>query len=79
MACQDLSWLHDMFYALDEEEKIQKTNYVLQFEIWRQTDIVGPYYTSQGANFTMACVHDAMILLAAYNFNILAVIGDGAS
>ena len=85
MASQDLSSLHDVFCALDEKEKIQKTNYVLQF-VWRDMtskfDIVGPYYTSQGgfdANFTMACVHDAMFLLAAYNFNILAVIGDGAS
>ena len=45
-------------------------------------DIVGPYYTSQGGfdtSFTMACVHDAMFMLAAYNFNILAIVGDGAS
>ena len=85
MGSQDLSSLHDVFSALDEEEKVQKTNYVLQF-VWRDVtskfDIVGPYYTSQGgfdASFTMACVHDAMFMLAAYNFNILAIVGDGAS
>ena len=34
MASQDLSSLHDIFCVLDEEEKIQKTNYILQF-VWR--------------------------------------------
>lgn len=27
----------------------------------------------------MACVHDAMYLMASYNFNVRALIGDGAS
>ena len=85
MASDELSSLQDLFCGLDEEEKIRKTSYILQF-VWRhgtsKFDVVGPYYTSEkgfDANFTMACVHDAMHLFAAYNFNILALIGDGAS
>ena len=45
---EDLSSLQDIFREVDNEEKVKKTNYVLQF-VWRDAtskfDVVGPYYT----------------------------------
>ena len=85
MSSDDLSSLHDIYSSITDDEKVKATHYVPQF-IWRDLsskfDVVGPYYTSKGgfdAQFTMACVHDTMYHLAAFNFNVLALIGDGAS
>ena len=85
MSSADLPALHDIYAVLDDDEKVKQTHYVLQF-VWRDLsskfDVVGPYYTSEtgfDAQFTLACVHDAMYHLSAFNFKVLGLIGDGAS
>ena len=84
MSSAELPVLHDIYSTLDDDQKTHETHYVLQF-VWRDLtsnfDIVGPYYTSDGfdAQFTLGCIHDALFLFAAYNFNVLCLVGDGAS
>ena len=77
MSPSELPVLHDVFASLDDDQKTHETHYVLQI-VWRDLtskfDIVGPYYTRESgfdAQFTLGCVHDALFLFAAYNFNVL--------
>ena len=85
MSSAELPILHDLYSTLDDDQKTRETHYILQF-VWRDLtskfDIVGPYYTSEDgfdAQFTLGCIHDALFLFADYNFNVLCLVGDGAS
>ena len=85
MSSADLPSLHDIYSAIDEEEKMKETHYILQF-VWRDLsskfDIISPYYTSsQGfdSTFTMTCLQDALLHFEMFSFHVLALIGDGAS
>ena len=64
MSPEDMSSLHDIYMAYDEDTKTEQTTYVLQF-LWRDLtskfDIVGPYFTSSGSvktKFTVTCVFE---------------------
>ena len=85
MTPEEMSTLHDIYKCFDQEEKTEKTSYVLQ-TLWRDLtsdyDIIGPYYTSSGGlknKFLVACVFDAMRQFQQFNFAVMAVVCDGAS
>ena len=85
MSSADLPSLHDIYSAIDDDEKMKETHYMLQF-VWRDLsskfNIIGLYYiSSQGfdSTFTMACLQDALLHFEMFNFHVLALIGDGAS
>lgn len=70
MSSDDFIGLHDVYQGLREEEKCQKTSYVIQF-LWRDLsssfDVVGPYYTcpsSMETQFLHSIVTRTMLNLA---------------
>ena len=85
MSPEDMSSLHDIYQAYDEEAKTEQTSYVLQF-LWRDLtskfDIVGPYFTSSKgikAKFTIACVFETIKLFQLYRFETSGIVCDRAS
>lgn len=85
MSPEDMSSLHDIYMAYDEEAKTEQTTYILQF-LWRDLtskfDIVGPYFTSSKsvkAKFTVACVFETIKLFQLYGFETSGIVCDGAS
>ena len=87
MTQEDMLTLRDVYDAVEltKTSKTAKTSYVLQ-TLWRDLssdyDIIGPYYTSEGglkSKFLLACLFDAMRQFHQFNFNVSAVVCDGAS
>ena len=83
MTLEDMVTLRDVYNTV-EEDKTSKTSYVLQ-TLWRDLSsdyhMVGPYYTSEGglkSKFLLACLYDAMRQFHQFNFNVAAVVCDGA-
>ena len=81
MSSDDFSSLHDVYDGLSEDEKCQKTTYVVQF-LWRELssdfDIVGPYFncsSSMEAQFLHSVVTRTMLA----GFQVRALVCDGAS
>ena len=85
MSSDDLSSLHDIFEGLNEDDKCQKTSYVLQF-LWRdlssEFDVIGPYFncpSSMEAPYLHGMLTRTMLAFSQFGFNIRALLCDGAS
>uniref|UniRef100_A0A1X7SZ13 Transposable element P transposase-like RNase H domain-containing protein n=1 Tax=Amphimedon queenslandica TaxID=400682 RepID=A0A1X7SZ13_AMPQE len=85
MSSDDFISLHDVYQGLSEEEKCQKTSYVIQF-LWRDLsssfDVVGPYYTCPSSietKFFHSIVTRTMLVFSQFGFHIRALLCDGAS
>ena len=81
---EDMSFLHDVYMTLGDEQP-QQANYMLQF-VWRVVtssfDIVGPYYSSLESlksKFILVCVFKTIKIFQLYGFQTLVPICDGAS
>lgn len=85
MTSDDFSSLHDVYEDLDQEERCQKTKYVVQF-IWRDLssdfDVIGPYFTipsTMEAKYLHSLVTRTMLAFAQFGFGVKALLSDGAS
>ena len=85
MCSEDISSLHDVYSDIEDNEKCQRTNYVLQF-LWRyltsKFDVIGPFFTCSSSIDT-AYLHSVlakvMLSFHQYGFRIRALVCDGAS
>ena len=85
MSADCLPSLHDIYRVLDEGHRTYQASYFPQF-LWRDVtskfDVVGPYFTSDTnfeAKFLASCLFEALFVFEAYNFEVLALVCDGAS
>ena len=85
MSFDDFSSLHDVYDSLSEDEKCQKTTYVVQF-LWRDLssdfDVVGPYFncsSSMETQFLHSMVTRTMLAFSQFGFQVRALLCDGAS
>ena len=74
-----------MYDGLSEDEKCQKTTYIVQF-LWRDLssdfDVVGPYFncsSSMEAQFLHSMVTRMMLAFSQFGFQVRALLCDGAS
>lgn len=85
MCSEDFASLHDVYEDLDEDEKSQKTTYVIQF-LWRDLssdfDVIGPYFTidsTMEAKYLHGIVVRTMLSFTQFGFGVRALLSDGAS
>lgn len=85
MSSEEFISLHDVYEGLIEDEKCQKTSYMLQF-LWRDLssdfDVVGPYFncsTTMEMQFLHSIVVKTMLCFCKFGFNVRALLCDGAS
>lgn len=85
MSSDDFISLHDVYQGLSDDEKCQKTSYIIQF-LWRDLsssfDVVGPYYTcpsSLETQFLHSIVTKTMLVFSQFGFHVRALLCDGAS
>jgi hypothetical protein len=85
MSSDDFISLHDVYEGLQEDEKCQKTAYILQF-LWRDLssnfDIMGPYFTC-ASSIEMHCLHSMVVrtilTFSQFGLGVRALLCDGAS
>ena len=75
MSHEDMANLLDVYQTLDSDAATKSTTYILQF-LWRDLtssfDVVGPYYTSNGAmesKYILGIVLETVKLFHLYGFN----------
>ncbi len=85
MSSEDFISQHDVYDGLSENEKCQKTAYMVQF-LWRDLsldfDVVGPYFSCSSSLETQslhAMVTRTMLVFSQFGFSIRALLCDGAS
>ena len=85
MTPDDLPNLLDVYQTLDSDVSTQSTTYIMQF-LWRDLtssfDVVGPYFTSNGAfesKFIVGVVLEVIKVFHLYGFNTSLLVCDGAS
>lgn len=85
MSHEDMANLLDVYQTLDSDAATKSTTYILQF-LWRDLtssfDVVGPYYTSNGAmesKYILGIVLETVKLFHLYGFNTSLLVCDGAS
>jgi hypothetical protein len=85
MSAEDFVSLYDVYEGLQEDDKCQKTAYILQF-LWRDLssdfDIVGPYFNCSSSIETLsfhAMVIRTMLVFSQFCFGVRALLCDGAS
>ena len=82
MTPDEMATLQDLYMELDEDPTTSKADYVLQ-TLWRDLstnhDIIGPYYTSTGTKFMLACLMDSLQHFHAFGFKVSLIIVDGAA
>lgn len=85
ISSEDFVSLHDVYEGLCEDEKCQKTAYVVQF-LWRDLssdfDVVGPYFNCSSSLETQslhAMVTRTMLAFTQFGFGVRALLCDGAS
>lgn len=85
MSPEEFVSLHDVYEGLSEDEKSQKTAYVLQF-LWRDLssdyDVVGPYFT-YSSSIEVQALHTmlvrTMLAFTQFDLRVRALVCDGAS
>ena len=85
MSSDDFISLHDVYEALKEDERCQKTAYMVQF-LWRDLssnfDAIGPYFncsSSLEVHSLHSMVIRTMLAFCQFGFNTRALLCDGAS
>ena len=85
MSAEDFISLHDVYEGLMEDDKCQKTTYIIQF-LWRDLssdfDVVGPYFNCSASLETKslhAMVIRTMLIFSQFGFVVRALLCDGAS
>lgn len=85
MSSESFISLHDVYEGLCDDDKCQKTAYVVQF-LWRDLssdfDLIGPYFTSSSSLETRSLhsmVTRTMLALSQFGFFVRALLCDGAS
>ena len=70
MSERDQASLQDIYQLLEDDQHTKLTNYILQF-LWRDLDVVGPYFTSENtvtAKFISACIFETIQLFRVVIF-----------
>ncbi len=77
--------LHDVYQGLNEDERCQKTSYMLQF-VWRDLssdfDVVGPYFncpSTMETQFLHSIVVRTLLAFCRCGFYVRSLLCDGAS
>ncbi len=85
MSSEDFISLHDVYEGLCEDEKCQRTAYIIQF-LWRDLssdfDVVGPYFDCSLSLETQtlhAMVTRTMLVFSQFGFGVCALLCDGVS
>ena len=85
MSSDEFISLHDVYEGLSEDEKCQKTAYMIQF-LWRDLssdfNIVGPYFNCSSTvemPFLHSMVVRTMLSFCRFGFYVRALLCDGAS
>ncbi len=85
MSSDEFLSLHDVYEDLNDEEKCQKTCYILQF-LWRDLssnfDAIGPYFNCSSSvemQFLHSMVVRTMLAFCQFGFYVRALLCDGAS
>ena len=85
LTSDDFAGLHDIYEAIDKEDRCQKTTYVIQF-MWRDLsssfDVVGPYFnipSTMETKFLHSIVTRTMLAFTQHGFGVKALLSDGAS
>ena len=80
MPSDDFSSLHDVYDGLSEDEKCQKTTYVVQL-LWRDLgsdfDVVGPYFncsSSMEVHFLHSMVTQTMLAFSQFGFQVSVIV-----
>lgn len=85
MCSDDLISLHDVYKGIIEDERCQKTVYIIQF-LWRDLssdfDVLGPYFNCS-SSLEVQSLHSmvirTMVAFTQFGFCIRALLCDGAS
>ena len=85
MSSDEFIFLHDVYEGLCEDERCQKTCYIVQF-LWRDLsssfDVVGTYFNCS-SSLEMQALHSMvsrrMLAFSRFSFHIRALLCDGAS
>ena len=84
MTSDDFSSLHDVYEDLDQEERCQKTKYVVQF-MWRDLssdfDVIGPYFSipsTMETKYLHSLVTRTMLAFTQFGFGVKALLSDDA-
>ncbi len=85
MSSDEFVSLHDVYAGLNDEEKCQKTSYMLQF-LWRDLSsdfsVIGPYFNCSSSvemHFLHSMVVRSMLAFSQFGFKVRALLCDGAS
>lgn len=85
MSSDEFISLHDVYEGLLEDDKCQKTSYIVQFlrrDLTSSFDVVGPYFTSSSSlemHSLHAMVVRSMLVFSQFGFHVRALLCDGAS
>ena len=85
MSSDEFVTLHNVYEGLNDEEKCEKTSYMVQF-LWRDLssdfNVIGPYFncsSSMEMQFLHSMVVRTMLAFCQFGFHVRALLCDGAS
>lgn len=85
MSSEEFLSLHDIYKGINEEEKCQKTMYMLQF-LWRDLssdyDVIGPYFNcpyTMETPYLHSIVIKTVLAFCRSGFFVRSLLCDGAS